>query len=112
MQRMKDLQFARLQPFFVALGNKDRFEIMRLLATGPKTVTEVYETLHFKQTKVSNDLRRLRECGYVQVEKRGNERLYSINPAMLELLSSITAQVQDLTTVCEECAPNQEEEQQ
>lgn len=108
---MKDLQFTRLQPFFIALGNKDRFEIMRLLASGPKTVTEVYKMLKFKQTKASNDLRRLRECGYVQVEKRGNERLYSIEPAMLELLSSITAQVQELTAVCEECTPEQKEKQ-
>ena len=106
---MKDLEFTRLRPFFVALGNKDRFAIMRLLASGPKTVTEIYETLDFKQTKVSNDLKRLRECGYVQIEKRGNERLYSIQPAMLELLTAITAQVQELTTVCEDCAPNQEE---
>ena len=61
MHRVENLQFAGLRPFFIALGNKDRFEIMRLLAGGPKTVTDIYKRLNFKQTKVSNDLRRFRK---------------------------------------------------
>lgn len=101
--------FERLQPFFNALGNKDRFSVMCLLNKKPHTVTELYETLGVKQTKISNDLKHLRECGYVLVEKRGNERLYSINPEMQGLLSSITKQVQELTSVCEACLPKESE---
>jgi|GEM_PF-5755955 len=103
---MDDSQFARLQPFFIAFGNKDRFEILRLLASGPKTVTELYTTLGHKQTKTSNDLRSLRECGYVQVQKVGNTRHYSIQPTILNLLDTITTQIQLLTNICDDCVPN------
>lgn len=82
---------------------------MCLLGDKPRTVTELYEALGVKQNKISNDLKHLRECGYVTVEKQGNARLYSINPAMHELLTSITKQVQELTNVCEACLPKESE---
>lgn len=100
---MRTTSFERLQPFFSALGNRDRFTIMCLLNERPRTVTELYQAIGAKQNKVSNDLKHLRECGYVMAEKQGVIRLYSINPAMQELLDLITNRVQELTTVCEAC---------
>ena len=102
---MKNLsvRFDHIKPFFSALGNETRFEIVRLVSWKPQTVSEICEALNCKQTKISNDLKCLRECGYVHVEKRGNKRLYSINSTILPILSSITEALQKLTRTCSGC---------
>lgn len=97
------VRFEHIKPFFTALGNETRFEIVRLVARKPQTVSEICEALHCKQTKISNDLKCLRECGYVHAEKRGNERLYSVDSAILPILSSITEALQKLTRTCKGC---------
>lgn len=97
------IQFKNIKPFFVTLGNETRFEIIRLVSVHPRTVTEICRALDCKQTKISNDLKCLRECGYIHVEKRGNERLYSIDENITPLLSSITKQLQKLEQVCRGC---------
>lgn len=100
---MEAASFSHLQPFFGALGNKDRFSAICLLSQHPHTVTELYKALGVKQNKLSNDLKYLRIRGYVLVEKHGNKRMYSLNPELHELLVVITGQVRELQTICEEC---------
>ena len=101
--KKSSIQFKHIKPFFTALGNETRFEIIRLVAVRPRTVTDICEVLHYKQTKISNDLRCLRECGYVHVEKRGNERIYSVDSNILPILSFITQKLQKLTKTCKGC---------
>ena len=102
---MKNLsiQFKQIKPFFATLGNETRFEIIHLVSMHPRTVTDICRVLGCKQTKISNDLKCLRECGYVHVEKRGNERVYSIDENIVPILSSITNQLQKLEQVCRGC---------
>jgi len=97
------MNFKNAKPFFTALGNETRFEIVRLIAEKPRTVNKICEALDCKQTKISNDLKCLRDCGYAHVEKRGNERVYSIDKNIAPVLSSITQQLQKLRQVCEGC---------
>ena len=66
--------------FFNAFSNDTRFEIVRLLKNGrPKNVTEIYKSLGFKQSRVSRNLKCLIECGFVNVERNGKHRIYSLN---------------------------------
>lgn len=97
------MKFEHIKPFFTALGNETRFEIVQLVAERPRTVTDICKSLHCRQTKISNDLKCLRECGYVHVEKRGNERIYSVDRNILPILSSINKKLQKLTITCKGC---------
>lgn len=101
--RNSSVTFEQTKPFFATLGNETRFEIVRLVTKKPRTVSEICEALDCKQTKISNDLKCLRECGYVHVEKNGNERIYSIDKNIAPVLSSITKQLQKLRRVCDGC---------
>lgn len=66
--------------FFKAFSNETRFEIVRLLKNGsPKNVTEICESLGFKQSRVSRNLKCLIDCGFVNVERDGKQRIYSLN---------------------------------
>ena len=97
------IQFNQIKPFFVALGNKTRFEIVHLVSEQQRTVSEICKALKCKQTKISNDLKCLRECGYVHVEKNGNERIYSIDKNIAPILASIAKHLQKLQQVCKGC---------
>jgi len=66
--------------FFNAFSNDTRFEIVRLLQNGhPKNVTEICKSLGFKQSRVSRNLKCLIDCGFVNVERNGKQRIYSLN---------------------------------
>ncbi len=66
--------------FFKAFSNDTRFEIVRLLKNGnPKNVTKICESLGFKQSRVSRNLKCLIDCGFVNVERNGKQRIYSLN---------------------------------
>lgn len=97
------MKFEHIKPFFTVLGNETRFEIVCLVTERPRTVTDICKALHCKQTKISNDLKCLRECGYVHVKKNGNERIYSIDSHIAPILSSITKKLQKLTRICKGC---------
>lgn len=97
------IEFQHIKPFFTALGNKIRFQIIQLIIKKPRTVTEICEALGCKQTRISNHLKCLRDCGYVSVEKRGNERVYSVSQDVLLIFSSITKQLQKAPRICKGC---------
>ena len=65
--------------FFETLGNQARWDIVHLLQESPHRVTDIAEKLGLEQSLVSHHLRRLKTCGFVTVEKRGTERVYSLN---------------------------------
>ena len=65
--------------FFKAFSNKTRFEIINLLRKGPKSVTEIYETLGFEQSRVSHNLKCLENCGFVIKKQNGKNKVYSLD---------------------------------
>jgi len=74
---MKTLPYSM---FFKAFSNNTRFEIVRLLKNGdPKSVTDICDSLGFKQSRVSRNLKCLIDCGFVNVERNGKQRIYSLN---------------------------------
>ena len=57
--------------FFEIIGNKTRLRIIEVLEAGDLSVTEICEKLNEEQSKISHNLRKLVECHFLDVEKKG-----------------------------------------
>lgn len=68
---------------FAALAEPNRYRIVELLRSGPRGVNDIGEKLHLKQPQVSQHLKSLKLAGFVEVEARAQERLYSLRPKPL-----------------------------
>ena len=64
--------------FLRTLSNKTRLAIIQALRDKPKNVTRLTQDLGIHQTSVSHSLKRLLDCGFLGVEKKGQERIYSL----------------------------------
>lgn len=66
--------------FFGTLVSESRLRIINLLRNkGKKNVSEIMGELKMNQTAVSHDLKRLKKCGFVEVEINGKFRYYKLN---------------------------------
>ena len=65
--------------FFGTLGNQVRLDIIGFLIKGKNNVTNIVKKLNYDQTTISHSLRRLEHCGFVTVNQKGKERIYSLN---------------------------------
>lgn len=74
------MSYTSFDDFFTVLGNKQRVKILQLLdKKGPQNVSYIAEHLGAEQSAVSHNMKRLKKCHFVNVEKSGKERIYSIN---------------------------------
>ena len=64
---------------FNAIAEPQRREILILLRSGERPVTDLAEALGIPQPGASKHLRVLREVGLVQVRKAGKQRLYGLD---------------------------------
>ena len=69
-----------------ALGDPTRRQLFEYLRAGPCPVTELISIVPISQPAVSQHLRVLREARLVRVEKRGQQRIYHLNPVGLSEL--------------------------
>ncbi len=65
--------------FFDNFSNKTRIKIIESLILGPKSVTDICNMTKEEQSKVSHNLRNLKECHFLDVKKNGKQRIYSLN---------------------------------
>ena len=73
--------------FFKGLGDPVRLEIMRMLETGEKSVSEMVAALDLPQNLVSMHLGCLRWCGYVSTRKEARFVYYSLtDPRVTEII--------------------------
>ena len=72
--------------FFTSLSDPARLEIIKTLRESPKNVTQISEKLKFEQSRVSHNLRKLKELGFINVRPNGKERIYSIDKKTMEPL--------------------------
>ncbi|HSB67122.1 MAG TPA: metalloregulator ArsR/SmtB family transcription factor [Anaerolineales bacterium] len=72
---------------FEALSDPTRRKILELLAKqGKLPASEIYANFTASPPAISQHLKILREAGLVEMEKRGQQHIYQINPqAMLEV---------------------------
>jgi DNA-binding transcriptional ArsR family regulator len=75
--------------FFTVLGNPTRLATLETLIDGPKNVTQIAKTLGQEQSMISHNLRPLVECRFVYVERRGKERVYSVNHGTVDPLFKV-----------------------
>jgi DNA-binding transcriptional ArsR family regulator len=69
---------------FQAVAEPHRRQIIKLLASGERSVNDVARTLQVRQPQASKHLRVLRKVGLVQVRGAGPQRFYSLNGAALK----------------------------
>jgi DNA-binding transcriptional ArsR family regulator len=73
---------------FAALAEPNRFRIVELLRSGPRSVNDIGDRLHLNQPQVSKHLRVLKEAGLVDVEPRAQQRLYELRGQPLRKLNA------------------------
>ena len=61
-----------------ALGEETRLRILRLLLRERLSVNEISERLKVSPYNISKHLRVMREAGLLEIEKHGQQRLYSV----------------------------------
>jgi ArsR family transcriptional regulator len=86
-----DLRELRL--FHKTLADVNRLRIVRRLADGPATVTELIEHVGLSQPLVSWHLGKLREVGLVTAERHGRETVHTIEPEAFARFASRQAEV-------------------
>jgi DNA-binding transcriptional ArsR family regulator len=70
--------------FFSTLANPTRLAILEKLRGTPMNVTELAEALGQEHSMVSHNLHTLERCNLVSSERRGKEKMYSINRETVE----------------------------
>ena len=71
---------------FSALSNPNRLQIVNSLRKGPANVGEIMKSTGLKQAHVSRSLTCLLQCGFVDVSRRGRQRVYKLNGSTAPLL--------------------------
>lgn len=79
-----------------AMSEPNRFRIVELLRTGPRSVGEIVDDLGLGQPQVSRHLRLLQEAGVVDVTKQAQRRIYRLRPDSMRELSDWTQRFADL----------------
>lgn len=82
-----DERFEQLLQFFKVLGNKNRLQILGLLANQERNVGELALMLDLKEPTVSHHLGLLKELGLVDTQADGNLRVYRLNHKALERMN-------------------------
>ena len=54
-------------------------EIVQLLMEKERCVKEICEKLGEEQSKISHNLRKLKDCHFIDVVRQGKQRVYSLN---------------------------------
>ena len=75
--------------FFATLANPTRLAALETLMEKPMNVTQLAETLGQEQSMISHNLRPLVTCKFLHVERRGRERVYSINHETVDPLFKV-----------------------
>jgi ArsR family transcriptional regulator, arsenate/arsenite/antimonite-responsive transcriptional repressor len=75
--------------FFSTLSNPTRLAILELLREGPRNVTEISGKLDQEQSSISHNLKPLVRCGFVSVERRWKEKIFTINTEIMEPLFKV-----------------------
>ncbi len=73
-----------LNQLFKALADPTRREVLKVLRGGERSAGELAEAFPLARSTLSQHLRVLREAGLVEVEVRGNRRVYRLAASVME----------------------------
>lgn len=90
---MSDVEADATAALFRALGDPARVKIVNLLATSdvPVCVCDLTPAVGLSQPTVSHHLKKLAAAGLLRREQRGTWAYYSLDPAAMAQLASLTA---------------------
>jgi ArsR family transcriptional regulator, arsenate/arsenite/antimonite-responsive transcriptional repressor len=77
-----------LRVFHKALADVNRLRIVRRLADGPASVTDLIEQIGLSQPLVSWHIARLRAAGLVATRRKGRETTCSLRPEAFEAFAA------------------------
>jgi DNA-binding transcriptional ArsR family regulator len=97
------LNFRLYREFFRALSNQTRFSIVQLLRDRPHYVGEIVETLEMEQSRVSHNLACLLNCGFVQWEWQGKNKVYKLHSDLMPILSAIDEHIANYAPALDSC---------
>lgn len=89
--------------FFRALANPTRFAIVQLLRAEPHNVGQIGEKLGLEQSRVSHNLACLLNCGFVEWEWSGKNKVYRLNPDLGPILTGIEKHLHRYAPALETC---------
>lgn len=100
--KLKDVDFDDAYDYFLGtLSNRTRLKIINTLLDGQKNVGQLTKAIGVDQSTISNNLKRLRDCGFVEVKPDGKQRIYVLNKKTIEpLLKLINAHVNKYCIKC------------
>ena len=75
--------------FFSTLANPTRLAIIEKLIDQSMNVTDLAESLGQEQSMISHNLRPLIQCNFVNAERKGKQRIYSVNIETVEPLVEV-----------------------
>jgi len=97
--------FFLYEKFFKTLSNKTRYDIIRLLIKGPKSVNEISKSLKFEQSRVSHNLKRLECYGFVISTCKGKQRIYSLDKKyILPIINNVDKYIYKYNKRLKECS--------
>lgn len=80
----------QLLPFFKVVSNTTRFKILCILNEGERRVGDIQQVLGAKQSYVSQQLKYLKNAGYLSNRREGTQIYYSlVNSKFPKLLKSM-----------------------
>ncbi|SIT89183.1 ArsR/SmtB family transcription factor [Edaphobacillus lindanitolerans] len=91
------MDLLEIEKFFKAAGDGTRLKILQQLTEGPVCIQDLTPLVGLTQPAVSQHLKRLKEAGLVEGEKRGRWTFWSLNgrhplqPCLIDLLSRVQA---------------------
>jgi len=97
------LNFRPYREFFRALSNQTRFSIVQLLRKRPHYVNELVERLGIEQSRVSHNLACLLNCGFVEWEWNGKNKVYRLHPDLQPILVGIEKHLTKYAPALESC---------
>ncbi len=85
--------------FFMNFASKTKLDIIFSLVNGPLSVMEIAKMVGEEQSKISHNLKKLSECNILMVEKKGKQRIYSLNKeTVLPMLGLVEKHVKNYCT--------------
>jgi len=97
------LEFTLYREFFRALSNRTRFSIVQLLRKKPHYVNEMVERLGIEQSRISHNLACLLNCGFVEWEWTGKNKVYRLNSDLQPVLAGIEKHLTKYAPALESC---------
>lgn len=105
------MNYRHYREFFRALGNQTRFEIVQLLKGRPHFVNEIVDKLRMEQSRVSHNLACLLNCGFVEWDWSGKNKVYRLNAELLPVLGGIEKHIAKYAPALDCCQALQNESQ-